>query len=419
MSDFRARLDALRQRVSIEDVVRAAGVKLSKGRKPRGKCPFHGSKSDSFVVDTDKGTARCYGCGWPEQGAGDVIRFTMDHHGDSFREALDRLDGGNFEIPGTPALRTAKRQSRRPDVEHVDSATMGRWIWRGTTRQPDAVRRYFRGRGIPDSVLGDDRLGDIRFHALAPIISWPEDQDGPARDCPRAPAICALIRAPVLVGDQLRFVPIGLHVTFLAPSLDGKMVRPRRDGSMFEDRKMLGRAGGGCVLLGPTAPGEDPRAVTIDRTAPLFCGEGTETVLSGMALADAPAHAIGVAMLSLGTLGGKPARWKGGVLPLHDIRPDPASPALTFPHDGPVVGLIDADMKPLRGPVDRRSGERRGLPVVERRGGPIVTRAITTAERAAICAELFVKSWRAAGCRRVTAARPRMGQDFNDAIRGG
>ena len=124
--------------------------------------------------------------------------------------------------------------------------------------------------------------------------------------------------------------------------------------------------------------------------------------------------------ICLGMAGGALLRRVGretGVLPLFDLRPDPQRPGVAFAHDGPVTGLIDADMKPLAGPIDRETGKPRGLPVQERPGGPVVHRTITTGERAEICAALFTLRWRAAGCRRVTAIRPPMGQDFNDMAR--
>ncbi|HKT85617.1 MAG TPA: hypothetical protein VJQ77_05975 [Novosphingobium sp.] len=102
--------------------------------------------------------------------------------------------------------------------------------------------------------------------------------------------------------------------------------------------------------------------------------------------------------------------------PLFAIRPDPERPCFLVPrHRGPVIGLVDSDMSPLRGMKNQRTGEFRGEPVVERKGGPIVWRAITGAERAQICGDLFVKGWRAAGCD-AQALRAPAGMDFNDAI---
>jgi DNA primase len=267
-------------------------------------------------------------------------------------------------------------------------------------------------------MLGAERLGDIRFHPQAPVYPWPVvigprgpvRFDAPPRDEMTAPAMVALVRRPTEVrGDDgavhLRFDPIGLHVTYLSPTLAGKMVRASAAGGAIEARKMLGRAAGGCVVLG--------RYRTDCR---LFPGEGIETVLSGMALAGAGPEDCGLAALSLDNLQGFPKRWKNGALPLFDIQPDPARPpALAFAHAGPVVGLIDADMAPLRGPINRGTGARIGELVVERRGDRPVRRPIATAERAAICAELFGKAWRAAGSRRVAAFRPPIGMDCNDA----
>lgn len=411
-SSFQSRIDAVRDRADIVSVVGAAVV-LRGGRNVRGKCPFHGSSSDSFAVYPDKGNARCWGCGW----SGDVIRFVADHYGLGFTDALEQLesDHGLAGLSAAPVRREKQAiMPQRQERARVSSSTMARYLWRSARPHPEAVRTYFRARGVPEAMLGDERFCDIRFHGLAPLTPWPVligksgpvDYSAPPKGWPNAPAIVALVRrAPHIAGEA--WEPVGVHVTFLAPDLAGKMERRRGDGSLYPERKMLGRVAGGCVVLGRYAP-----------DCPLFVGEGLETVLSGMALAGAGPEGCGLAVLSLDNLQGFPKLWKNGIWPLHDIRPDPErAPALAFAHDGPVIGLIDADMAPLRGPQDRATGKRLGLPLVERRGGPIVQRAITTAERAAICAELFVKSWRGAGTRRVAALRPRMGQDCNDAVR--
>lgn len=420
-----ARIAAVRERVDIAAVIGRAGVKLSRGKHPRGKCPFHGSKSDSFAVYPDAGFAKCWGCDW----AGDAIKFVSETYRKSFVEALELLEAENGldgQVADPKRTEKVARASRGGDRAHIDSLAMARWIWKGAAPQPGPVRTYLRARGVPEAMLGAERLHDIRFHALAPVTTWPAAADGsvphPPGELPKAPAICALIRRPVVVGGVVLFAPIGLHVTFLAPSFESKMERRRRDGGLWRSRIMLGEAQGGCVILGLVVPAPAiaarPNAVAIDPAMPLFVGEGIETVLSGMALAGAGTSSIGIAALMLQTLQGHPKLWKGGVWPLHDIRPDPdKTSALAFPHAGSVTGLMDADMAPLRGPRDPDTDVFRGLPVVERRGGAIVRRAISSAERTAICAELFTAAWREAGCRQVKAVRPHMGLDFNDALR--
>ena len=367
-------------------------VKLGRGKHPRGKCPFHGSKSDSFTVYDAR--AQCWGCDW----SGDAIEFVRDFFGLGFVEALAKLedDHGLDGLQAQP-VRREKVERARPERATVDSWTMGRHIWKIGRADLDAIRVYLRARGVPEAMLGDARLGDIRFAARAPIAAWGEG--GKPESVPNSPAMVALIRrAP-------GWEPIGAHVTYLAPDLTSKMVRARRDGSLYPDRKMLGEAAGGGVLLGHYAP-----------DVPLFVGEGLETTGSGMALAGAPPSACGLAVLSLNNLQGH-AKLIKGALPLYDPQPDPErGRAVAFAHRGPVTGLIDADMKPLRGPRDRMTGEFRGVPVIEQRRAPVVRRTISTGERAAICAALFVHAWRAAGCT-ARAVRPRMGRDFNDAAR--
>lgn len=395
---YQRRVDDVRDRVDIVDVVRRV-VKLGKGSKPRGKCPFHGSKSDSFMVDASAGRARCWGCDW----YGDAIKFVMDHYGLGFRDAVDRLAGeqGLDGLTAQPAKRE-KIERRAPEREMISSQAMGAWMWRRGRRDVDALRTYLGGRGVPEAVLSAERLDQLRFMPSAPIAAWAVNRK--PRDVPQAPAMMAVVRRPY-PGRPGEWMPIGLHVTYLSDDLTGKMSRQRQDGSDYPARKMLGSVSGGAVLLG-----------RYRADAPLYVGEGIETVLSGMALMEAKAGDIGLAALSLGNLQGR-AILQRGALPIYNPDCDPEAMMLAFNHAGAVTGLIDADMKPLPGPRDQRSGQFRGVEVIERRHHPAVRRTITTAERATLCATLFCKAWRRAGAGYVDAVRPHMGMDFNDMAR--
>lgn len=409
---LRDRVDDVRARVDIAKVIGAA-VKLGKGNKPRGQCPFHGSKSDSLAVDPENGRARCWGCGW----TGDAIAFVRDHYGLSFIEALQRLegDGGTEGLAAAPQRRE-KRPHQRREREVVPSIVLGRYLWKIGRWDPDAVRAYFLSRRVPIAMLDDRRLADFRFVGLGPIVPWIEG--GSPNDVPQAPAIVALVRRPPASGpfadagpgpegDLEDWPPIGVHVTWLRPDLTGKMERQRRDGSSYPARKMLGPVGGGGIWLPGADHGLPPRA-------PLCVGEGIETTFSGMALIGAGPESWGLATLSLDNLEGGIPRIRGAI-PLFDPRPVPDRPPLCFRHQGLVTGLIDADMKPLAGPVDRAMGERMGEMVIERKGGPIVRRVLGSADRANLCSILFTRAWRAKGCD-ARAVRPPMGQDFNDVF---
>jgi DNA primase len=72
------------------DIVRLIGEQVSlrkKGREFVGLCPFHDDHSPSMYVVPHKQIYKCFSCG----AAGDPIRFVMDHHKLSFREALEYL----------------------------------------------------------------------------------------------------------------------------------------------------------------------------------------------------------------------------------------------------------------------------------------------------------------------------------------
>ncbi|WP_228275267.1 CHC2 zinc finger domain-containing protein [Stakelama tenebrarum] len=406
---FRERIAEVRARADIVGIIGKA-VKLGRGAKPRGKCPFHGSKSDSFSVDPDKGYARCYGCDWH----GDAIRFLQDFYNLPFREAFDRAasSSGGAGLPAAPLVREkAQSRQRESGAPPVGSLEMARWIWAHSAPDFDAVCTWLRARGVPGDVLTPHRLRDVRFAGLAPIWAWPEDR-GPG-DVPQAPAMVALIRAAP-GGARAAWRPIGLHVTYLAPSLTAKMVRRRADGSEMMARKMLGSAAGGCVLL----PADGVTHDAMPEGVPLAVGEGIETTLCGLRHAGG-AGVTGVAVLSLQNLQGMPEKTgKQGAIAMFDPRPaaPPAPQAVTWPHRGRVTVLVDADMAPLTGPIDRAGGQRRGVAMIDRRRGPVVHRTMTTAERADLCGALAVRAWRARGAD-ARAVRPPMGMDFNDVER--
>lgn len=60
-----------------------------------GLCVFHREKTPSFHVSDERGTAKCFGCGW----WGDVFDFLMQVKGLSFPEAVTELGGGDISAP--------------------------------------------------------------------------------------------------------------------------------------------------------------------------------------------------------------------------------------------------------------------------------------------------------------------------------
>jgi DNA primase len=80
-------LQAIRERVSIVEVV-SGYVSLKKaGRNHLGLCPFHSEKTPSFTVSDERGLFHCFGCG----AGGTVFTFVMRADHVDFVEAVEVL----------------------------------------------------------------------------------------------------------------------------------------------------------------------------------------------------------------------------------------------------------------------------------------------------------------------------------------
>lgn len=80
-------LQAIRERISIVEVV-SGYVSLKKaGRNHLGLCPFHAEKTPSFTVNDERGLFHCFGCG----AGGTVFSFVMRADRVDFPEAVEVL----------------------------------------------------------------------------------------------------------------------------------------------------------------------------------------------------------------------------------------------------------------------------------------------------------------------------------------
>lgn len=375
-------LDAIRSRVSIEAMI-GRKVKLQRaGRHKKGLCPFHEEKTASFVVREDRGTFRCYGCG----ARGNAFQWVMLTEGLAFPDAVRRLaehGGAQGELEVERRRVERDRGSRRGPVE---SAIVGRWIWK--TAMParrSIVENWLRFRGLdPEGVPG--ALDRLRFHPRCPVVPWFEGQ-GPEDVRLRAPAMVA----PISDGEGGVY---GVHCTYLAPDGVGKASLPRKgDGEERPTRKMFGSVEGLAVHL-----------TELRGPGPLIVGEGIETTWSYAEDLEPPYRAA--ATLALENLQGGEVRLRDGTRPLWRPRSDPDRPPFLLDKPGEVIVLVDADMKPLR---------RQRVQLA--RGAPPLEADISTLQRAELCAALAVQAWRRSGGSPVRAERPPAGFDFNDLKR--
>ena len=81
-------IEQVRNQTDIVSVIGEYTVLKSRGPNDFwGCCPFHGEKTPSFHVDTDKKFYHCFGC----HASGDVIKFVMEIEKLSYVEAIENL----------------------------------------------------------------------------------------------------------------------------------------------------------------------------------------------------------------------------------------------------------------------------------------------------------------------------------------
>jgi DNA primase len=383
------RLEEIRARVSLEQLV-ARRVKLRRtGRAFGGLCPFHNEKTPSFTVSNEKGYYHCFGCG----AHGDAIEFVMQTEGVDFREAVRRLDsGGLLAVEARVAAPPVERPGppRRDAPELVTSATVGRWLWQTSVpARGEIIEAWLRARALDPQALPEG-LDGLRFHPRAVHAPWAaHDAAGSGRLT--LPAMIAPMRD---ADGHVR----GVHATYLAADGRAKASLPAYpDGTPRPTRKMWGPVSGHAVWLAGL-----PHAA---RDRPLLVGEGIETVWSvaqGYFRRGVPVRAA--ATLSLDNLQGGIGRDAMGAIKLWSPMADLQRPPFVLPEPGAVIILVDADMKPIERLVQAVRGAVRGK------------RMLGALERAALCGSIACQHWRHAGATSVKAIRPPVTMDFNDTL---
>jgi len=381
-------LAEIERRVSLVALV-GRQVKLRRaGRGYSGLCPFHQEKSPSFTVSDEKGFFHCFGCG----AHGDIFEFVMATEGLSFPDAVRELDtAGLLAVRRTEPTPAPIAEKERKSHDRVSTTTVGRWLWQTSVpARGELVEAWLRSRGLdPDGIPG--ALDELRFHPRAVWSPWKVHED-PGSCWLKAPAMIAGIRD---AEGHVRSV----HVTYLSRDGSAKAHLPAyENGEAREARKIFGPVNGHAVwLLGsPAGP----------RTGKLIVGEGIETTWAVAQRLIANRQEIrAAAALNLNNLQGYPQRDDRGAIPLWNLQADFERSCFTVRDPGPVVVLVDADMKPLE------------MMVQDTRGGRRLKRPLIAIERADLCGSLACQQWRHAGAHSVSAVRPRVGMDFNDALR--
>ena len=144
------------KRADLRAVVESGGVVLKrKGTNWVGLCPFHDEKTPSFTVNPKTNLWHCFGCG----AGGDAIGFLTKKDGLGFREAVEKLRGGNVKGPPTPAPALIKGRGGKTDVPMPDVPSPNRVrllnrvvsFYHQTFCEDPRAREYLKARRITDA----------------------------------------------------------------------------------------------------------------------------------------------------------------------------------------------------------------------------------------------------------------------------
>ena len=108
------KVQEVRDRVDIVDLVGRYVELRRSGQNFKGLCPFHSERTPSFNVNPARKGYKCFGCGQ----SGDAIRFVMELEGKSFPEAIRKL----AEIYGVSLPEGAGRGASESDRTERDEA---------------------------------------------------------------------------------------------------------------------------------------------------------------------------------------------------------------------------------------------------------------------------------------------------------
>ena len=156
---FNEVVSAVKQQISILNVIGGYVALKKKGNKFWGCCPFHNEKTASFTVSEEKGFFYCFGC----QAGGDAISFLMQIRQMTFPEVIKDL-AEQLNIP-LPQEITGFAPEKTDEVEltmlRANQQTQEFYKKILGLQQPFSLqaRAYLQKRGISQEVMTRFSLG--------------------------------------------------------------------------------------------------------------------------------------------------------------------------------------------------------------------------------------------------------------------
>jgi DNA primase len=151
------RIEEIRNRINIIDLVSEYVTLKKAGRNYIGSCPFHKEKTPSFTVNAEKQIYHCFGCGE----GGNAFSFLMKIGNMTFPEAVRHLAGKlGVMLPSREFTPEEKnRQDQREALLRVNHLAAG--YYARSLRSPAGARgkAYLEKRGIKPETIETFQLG--------------------------------------------------------------------------------------------------------------------------------------------------------------------------------------------------------------------------------------------------------------------
>ncbi len=145
------------ERISILDVISPCVSLKQAGKTFKGLCPFHPDKNPSFVVNPERNTFHCFGCGT----GGDAYSFFMKFHNVPFMEAVQEL----ARQAGVPLEKRDVRKDAKKEEAFQKAVSLNRLACRfyqhTLLERPEGeiARTYLKKRGVTRDTVPKFLLG--------------------------------------------------------------------------------------------------------------------------------------------------------------------------------------------------------------------------------------------------------------------
>lgn len=158
MSDLTAAIEAIKERLPVEQIVGARVQLNRRGNRLWGLCPFHAEKTPSFSVMADQNFFKCFGCGK----GGDIITFVRELDGLDFIEALRILaDQAGVELPERRQQTEEDRGERDRRKRAREALARARKLYHEALLSPAGAgaRQYLEDRKVDPAMISAFQLG--------------------------------------------------------------------------------------------------------------------------------------------------------------------------------------------------------------------------------------------------------------------